>query len=195
MADATLSQLKTRFNTRLRDTANTTFTSAEKDEMLAEAFNDPFVQVVTRDTTTIIVSQQTVYTIPAGITSILQLRIDTLGDGYGDPLDPASYDEVVIDGAPSIIFERAYKTLPAGKKLIFIGRQKLTTTDSIPDLLQDYILHLAMVTALTTLTTSFTTRFLKNDATMSDLLAAIGFHQREAARLRSTIQSQHLQVL
>lgn len=191
MADASFSDLKAKFNTRLRDTGDVTFSTTEKDEMLTEAFNDPYVASIVRDSSTTTVALQGSYTIPSGITSILELRLDYIGDGYGDLIGPSTYRE--IDG--TIYFERENKYLPAGKPLIFVGRVKYDVNDLIPDEIQDYVLHLAMVTALETLVTSFTNTFLTNDTSMDDLLKAIGRHEQRIKELRKSFLNKYTQVV
>jgi hypothetical protein len=190
MAAKTFAELLTKFNTRLRDSSDVTFSSSEKTEMLTEAFNDPYVYTASRDTSLTTIASQANYTLPTGIEAVLELGIDINADGYYTKIDSSAYD--VADGV--ISFSPEYKGLFSGKTLLIIGKKKLATTDTIPDKIQDYVLHLAMITAFETLITSFSTTFLTNDASMSDLQAAVARHERKAAQLRSSIINQHSQV-
>lgn len=191
MADASLAQLKTRLNTRLRDTANTTFTSGEKDEMLIEAISDPFVYIADRDTSITTVANQSVYTAPDGFDDIYELGYDYNSDGYAQPIPRDSYD--LLNG--QIIFRPNAKALASGKTLHVIGKRKLATTDIFPDRVQEYVLELAMVAAFEMLKTSLTTRFVKNDMTMGDIINSINTHKARAAELRRSLINQRLVVL
>lgn len=184
MADITKSQLKVKFNTRLRDTTNVTWTSGEKDDILSAAILDPFVYIVDTDKTLVTVANQPEYTSP--VQAITDMQIDTNGDGYPKPVPREAYD--LINGV--IRFGRAYKGIPAGKTLYVTGEIKLTDFDTYPDMIQEYILQTAMAEAFEMLKTSLTSRFVKNDMTMSEIVQSISTHRAEAARLRSQIMNQ-----
>lgn len=191
MSDRSLSQLKTRLNTRLRDTGNLTFTSAEKDEMLIEAIADPYVYIADRDTSLTTVDSQSVYPMPDGFDDIYEIGIDINADGYVSPIPRSEYD--VLNG--NLIFASSSKTLTAGKTLHIYGKRKLTTTDIFPDKVQEYILSLAIVGAFEMLKTSLTTRFVKNDMTMTDIVKSIQTHEQRAEKYRRSLINQHLTTL
>lgn len=190
MADLTKSQLKTKLNTRLRDTADRTFTSGEKDEILSEAIGDPYVGAVQVDTSVVTGTNQTSYLSP--FDDIIQIAVDVLGDGAAYPLDQSAWE--LTDG--TIYIDNYYKEqIPGGKTLYITGWTKLSDTDLFPTLQQNYVLHLAMAAAYEMLNASFMTRFLKNDVTRSDLQSAIAYHKSEAARLRESIVGQKQVVI
>jgi len=180
---ATITSLKTRFNTWLRDADDTTFTSAEKDELLLAAVNDPYVFTITRDSSLTTVINQSSYTLPTGLYGLTDLYIDQNQDGFPFRIPHDWYDE--IGGV--IYFDHFPRNLPASKPMICVGKLKLTTTDTIPTYLEEYILHLAMVNAFELLKSSLTTRFLRNDMTMSELIASIHTHQIAALTARATL--------
>ena len=76
-----------------------------------------------------------------------------------------------------------------GSTLILVGKRKLSTTDLIPDFLQEYVLRLADILAYEELMASFNTRFLKNDVTMSDLSQTIRAHQARITDLRKGLSN------
>lgn len=184
------SDLKTRLNTWLRDAQNLTFTDAEKTEILTEAINDPFVASIVRDTSITIVAGTYTYNVPTGIDAFFELGYDKNGDGLFHVIPREYYD--VING----VIYLSIKSLPAGRSLIVVGKNKLTTASTdYPARVQEYILHLAMVGAFEMLKTSLTTRFVKNDMTMADIINSINTHKQRAEELRRTITNQRLVTL
>src|SRR5882724_5397500 len=168
MAAADYTAVKSRFNTRLSDTSNVTFSSAEKDEFLTKAYNDGYNYGVTRDTSLATSSGTYSYTLPTGITNVFELYIDMDGtNAFRHPIERADYDVI-----STTLYIRS--TLPSGRALLLVGEKKYTTSDSMPDLNQDYVLELAHIEALKFLKSKLATRFLKNDITMAEILHAIG---------------------
>lgn len=183
-------ELLTQLNTRLRDSQNLTFTSDEKTEILTEAINDPFVTYPVRDTSLSTIASTYSYTLPTGIRDVFEVGIDLSGTGVATPIPRDSYD--IVDGV--LYFNDT--SLPEGKTIVLVGNKKLTYASSdIPTQLCEYVLHLAMVSAFELLKTSLTTRFLKNDMTMTDIIQSIATHQRRADELRRTITNQRLVTL
>lgn len=186
----TFTALKVRFNTWLRDTQNLTFTDDEKTELLTAALNDPLATTVVRDTSLTTIAGTYSYTAPTGIGAIYELGLDLNGDGIFHLIPREQYD--LINGA--IYFNT--NALPAGKTIQIVGKSKLDATSAdIPVKVQDYVLHIAMVNAFEMLKTSLTTRFVKNDMTMSDIINSINTHKQEAVRLRQDIINQRLVTL
>lgn len=189
MAALTKAQLKAKFNTRLRDTSNITWSDTEKDDLLSAAILDQYVGTDVQDITLTTVDSQSTYVSP--VAEIYDMYLDKNDDGYPRPIPRNAYD--LING--NIVFTRAYKGLPAGHKLYINGFQKLTDSDSFPDLMQEYILNLAMCEAFRMLSTSLTSRFVKNDITQAEIMQKINQHAAEAARLRSQLINQRLVTL
>lgn len=184
MATVTPAAVLARFNTRMRDTTDRTFTSSEKTEFYASALDDQYTTVVARDTSLTTVANQAAYTIPTGFNdNITDFGYDVNGDGFPYYLDRDSFD--VVNG--TITLDREHRGLPTGKTIHLVGMQKLTTTDSLPDYLVPYVLELMSIEAFETLKSGLTTRFLKNDITMSEIIASISTHERKAASYRSNL--------
>lgn len=184
MAALTFSQLRTRQNRRLKDPTDITFTSSEKDEFLTTAIADPYVFDIARDTSITTAASTPSYDLSGlDITEVTDIAIDTAGDGYPQPISREGYE--IIDG--TLYFEGSYRGLAADKTLHITGKRKLTTSNSIPEFLQEYVLRLADINAYEELMASFVTRFLKNDVTMGDLQAAVRGNQIRVADLRKNL--------
>lgn len=184
MATQTLAELKTTFNTWLQDSDDITFTSGEKDEFLAAAIRDPWVYKIARDSSITTVADTYSYALPTGFSNELTfVGVDVAGVGFPQPLDRRSW--YVEDGY--LYLERL--DVPASKAITIRGKKKLTTSDTFPDSLQNYVLHLAMVEAFRLIQSQLTTRFYKNDITMAEVSAVIGQHKSDAAQLRSTLEN------
>lgn len=181
MADLSYNQLRAKIDIRTGDGGNIAFTDQEKDEFMNAAFQDGYVYIIGRDDTTLTIASTAAYPVPGGVDKVTQILYDVLGDGYGVPLDRSTWRQ--IDG--NIYFSYLQKGLLAGKTLIMTGRRKITTSDTVPDELQEYILNLALVNAYQYVLAKLTTRFVKNDITTSECLAAIGRHQGQANSLRA----------
>lgn len=145
------------------------------------AFQDAHVYIIGRDDTTLTIASTGSYPVPGGVDKVTRIFYDILGDGYGMPLDRSTWRQ--IDG--NIYFSYQQKGLIANKTLIMEGRRKLTTSDAVPDELQEYVMNLAKVAAYQYVLAKLTTRFVKNDITTSECLAAIGRHQGQANALRA----------
>ena len=182
MADASFAQLKAKLNVRTNDGNDVSFTSAEKDEFLNAAFQDPSVYIIDRDDTTTTSANAASYPVPDTLSKVTQISVDVNGDGFTMPLDRSTWKQV--NG--NIYFSYVQKGIPANKTMVMWGISKLTTSDLIPDSLQEYILHLARVEAYQYILAKLTTRFMTNDITTAECLAAISRHQNAADRLKST---------
>lgn len=186
----TFTDLKTRLNTWLRDSANRSFTDAEKTEILTEAINDPYVFNVVRDTSLSTATNTYSYTAPTGIEAIFELGVDIDSNGVFHAIPRDSYE--LING--TIYFSDTH--LPTGKTIQIVGKSKLTSSSTdFPTKIQEYVLHLAMVSAFEMLKTKLVTRFLTNDMTVSDINNAIATHKQRAAELRQAITNQRLVTL
>lgn len=164
----TFAALLTELDTNIGDGTDFTFTNAEKTAALTDAFNDEYVGKITRDTSLTTGSQQQAYTLPDAISYPTDVFIDVLGDGYGEKVDQNAWD--VIDG--SLRFTLSHKYILPSKTIILYGWQKFDTDDSIPHTLKNYVLALATRNLITQLMMKKTFRFIKNDTTMAEIVAA-----------------------
>ena len=187
--DLNKSQLKTKLNTRLRDGSNLTWSDVEKDDLLSAAIADPYAAIATTDTSITTVANQSTYVCP--MESITDLAVDLNGDSYPVSIPRDAYD--CFDG--NLVFTRAYKGLPAGKTLYITGMLKLDDSATFPYVLQEYVLNLAMGEAYRMLSTTLTSRFVKNDITQAEIMQKISQHAAEAQRLRSQLVNRRLVTL
>lgn len=183
MAAQTYTEMRDRLDTMLSDTADRTFSSSEKDEFMNSAWNDPLVFQIVRDTSLTTGTEDPDYTLPATIDEVLDVMIDTNSNGFPERLDRSSYE--VIGGVLYLDFTQQY--LPSSKTLVVVGKQKLTTDDDLPEFLQEYVLHLASIYAFEFLKNKFASRFLKNDVSMTEIIAAINTHRQRVAELRKSL--------
>ena len=180
MAAQTYAQLRTRLNITLSDQSDKTFSSGEKDEFMNRAVNDPAVFKIARDNSLTTDSTTLIYALPDNTQEVTDVFVDILGDGVGALIDRDSYD--VIDG--SLYFQEVHKPLINNKNIILFIKKKLTINDSIDDFLQEYVLVLSEIEAYSFMKNKFSTRFLKNDVTMAELLNSISERKVHAQELR-----------
>lgn len=182
MAD--IDELLIRMNTQLRDTGDKTFSIVEKTEALTGAFEDEYVCGVEEQTLTV-VDQRRKYTLDDTIKSVLSVGFDYANDGFPTPL-PASATSFV---GGSLVIDRSYMNLYAGKKLYLNVMVKYTIDDDLPEFLTSYVLNLGIANCAEYLSNIKINRFLKNDTTMGELLARINRAEQKAQRLRRTLRN------
>jgi len=180
---ATYSEMLDRLDTMLSDANDRTYTSSEKEEFLNSAYNDPSVFEIVRDTSLTTTAGDPSYTVPATITEVLDILVDIAGDGYPQRIARNSYE--VVGG--TIYFDYTQKSMLDGKTLTVIGKYKITPDDDLPSFLQEYVLHIASIYALEFLKNKFAGRFLKNDVSMTELIAALNTHRQRAAELKKNL--------
>lgn len=186
MAALSVSQMKTRLNTKLSDSLDKTFTSSEKDEFLVSAYNDANVFIIDRDTS-ITTTSDRFYTLPTGFTEPTDVFLDLTSNNIGTRLDRSTYD--IING---VIYFQNVRTLPVGVTVILFGKTKLDTTDNLPDFLQDYVLTLAQIEAYEFMKNKYATRFLKNDVSMGELVTSLNQLEQKAASLRKNLSNRRV---
>lgn len=185
MAAQTFAELRDRLDTTLSDSTDRTFSSSEKDEFMTRAFNDPYVYKIVRDTSLTTISQQPSYTVPSAVDEVTDVQVDVLGDGFPSSLDRSTYQ--VVDG--TLYLDAIQKYIPANKTIVLIGKQKLTTSDSIPDFLQEYVLTLAEIEAYSFMKNKYATRFLKNDVSMAELVNSLVERRQHVGELRKNLDN------
>ena len=166
--DETLDEL----NTTIGDTGDITFTPEDKVRALTKAWKDGYVVKTVWDSTLTFSVGTYQYTKPVAITTIKDIYISTSNNTATDP--PTKIDKSlweVVDG--NIHFrEAAYGLIPTGTTLYVKGNYKLTTNDTLPTSeLEEYVIALAGYNTLTVLTFKKANLFLKNDTSLSELIA------------------------
>ena len=166
--DETLDEL----NTTIGDTGDITFTPEDKVRALTKAWKDGYVVKTVWDSTLTFSVGTYQYAKPIAITTVKDIYISTSNNTATDP--PTKIDKSlweVVDG--NIHFrEAAYGLIPTGTTLYVKGNYKLTTDDTLPTSeLEEYVIALAGYNTLTVLTFKKANLFLKNDTSLSELIA------------------------
>lgn len=166
--DETLDEL----NITIGDTEDVTFTPEDKIRALTKAWKDGYVVKTVLDSTLTFSVGTYQYAKPTAITTVKDIYISTSNNTVTDP--PTKIDKSlweVVDG--NIHFrEAAYSLIPTGTTLYVKGNYKLTTDDTLPTSeLEEYVIALAGYNTLTVLTFKKANLFLKNDTTLSELIA------------------------
>lgn len=155
-------------NIRLGDTDNFTFTSDEKTSALTEAINDDYT-LSPRWISTLTYSVGTYqYAIPATIDVIqdIYIRPDNSQD------NPEKISANLWEVVGSNIQFKGIESVPDGYTLYLKGSYKYTTSDTITETnVQEYVLNLAQRHCLKMLGVKKALRFLKNDTSMSEVVA------------------------
>jgi hypothetical protein len=180
---ATYSEMLDRLNTMLSDASDRVYSSSEKGEFLKSAYNDPLVFQIVRDTSLTTGTNDPDYTLPSTINEVLDVLVDVGGQGFPQRIDRSAWE--VIGNTLYLDYTQQY--IPSGKTIVLIGKQKLTTSDNLPNFLQEYVLHLASIYALEFLKNKFAGRFLKNDVSMTELIAALNTHRQRVQELRKSL--------
>lgn len=156
-------------DTILGDSADVTFTSAEKTRALTRAWNDQYVVSHTWDDSLTYTTGTYQYSLD-NLTTLSDIYLSTTGSSrpMPDPIDGGLWE--VIDG--NIQFNsKADRIIPTGYTLYLKGNVKLTTDDTLDNVnLQEYVLASAGVNTLTLLGFKKANLFVKNDLTMAELI-------------------------
>lgn len=187
MAALSLSQMLDRLNTKLSDSTDKTFTSSEKEEFLTSAYNNASNFFIDRDTSLTTVANQYNYTLPTGFSEPTDIFVDIDSDGIGERIPRNMYN--VING---VVYFSNDLNLSSGYTLIIFGKSPVTTSDNIPDFLQDYVLTLAQIEAYEFMKNKYATRFLKIDISMGELIASLNQLEQKAASLRKNLSNRRV---
>ena len=170
----TFAQSLTQLNILLSNTTGFTFNSDETNQLLTDAWNDKYAvnPLVWGSSLTFSVTPSPTYqyAIPATLTTISGIYIERSSTDLPEQIDGSLWEVV---GSNIQFTDKALQTIPDGYTLFLRGRYKVATTDNISDTgLQQYILALAGYNALRYLLLKRTMRFLKNDTSVAEIVAA-----------------------
>lgn len=179
--------LKATLDIRLGDTDNFTFTSEEKDETLTEAFNDESVVSEVWDSTLVFDTSTYQYAKPAGVDVVRDIYIkrSNASDTEPEKIDSSLWE--VVKG--NIQFSRgAFNIIPDGYTLYIKGKTKYTIASTIAETsIQEYILNLAQLHCLNMLGIKKSLKFLKNDTSMSEIIAVKRELERKVTQYRQRL--------
>lgn len=178
-------------NIQLGDTGDVTFTSDEKTRALTKAWNDSYVTKTVWDTTLTMLSGTYQYDIPDGLTTVKDIYISVSNSTSDNPEPIASDLWEVVDG--NIQFSPKATFIPVNYTLYLKGNYKLDpeidTLDTVN--LQEYVLAMAGSNTITLLKYKKANLFLKNDTSVSELVALGREFQREAKEYRLYLQKDY----
>lgn len=182
---ANQASLIARLNTELRDTGDKTFTAAEKLEILHNACENEWVFDV-QEVQVPITGSRT-YNMDTHIKGIYDLQLDYDADGWPETdIEREGWDFF----NNKLIILPKYKNLPTSGILFATVAWKYRYDDTvIPDNLQNYILDLSIIEAVSVLQNGFVNRFLKNDVTMGDLVNRAATAKQQAQALRTSLRN------
>jgi len=174
-------------NLRLGDTSNFTFTSDEKTEALNEAFNDHDVVSERWDTSLTFDETTYQYAVPATIDVIQDIYIRPDNTTGTDPEKVASNLWEVVGS--NIQFKNgANQVIPDAYTLYLKGKYKYLTTDTIAETnVQEFVLNLAQLNCLNMLGVKKALSFLKNDTSMSEIIAIKRELERKVSQYRKRL--------
>lgn len=162
------SDFLTELNIRIGDTDNFTFTPEEKTSALTEAFNDDYSIRDKWDTTLTFTNGTYQYALPTGVDVVndIYIKADNSQD-YPEKIDSKLWE---VQGS-NIQFMPGADVIPQGYTLYLKSKTKLDDGDTITEVnLQEYILKLAQLRLYTILLAKRNFRFLKNDASVGEIV-------------------------
>lgn len=186
----TYSEFYDELNIRIGDTDNFTFTTEEKQAALTDTYRDDVVGQITIDTSLTYASGDYQYPLPATMTAVKDIYLSPVSTDYPAPLDSSYY--TVVDG--NIEFINSTKNvITDGNTLYVRGWTPYTVDDSIPDTntnLIGYILVATQLKLYRTLLNKKSFRFLRNDTSVSEIVASKREWERELMTYKNNIQRQ-----
>lgn len=180
----------TQLNIRLGDTDNFTFTSDEKTSCLTEAFNDNLVVTEIWDSTLTFDVSTYQYAKPSGVSTVQDIYIRPGNSNDTEP-ERISSNLWEVVGANIQFKNNANGIIPDGYTLYVKGKTKATTASTISDVnLQEFILNLAQLNCLNMLGVKKALKFLKNDVSMSEIIAMKRELERKVGEYRRRLPRQ-----
>jgi len=153
-----------KLNIRIGDTDNFTFTPEEKIDALTEAFNDSHVLKTVWNSTTVYATGTYEYPLPSEVTVVQDVYT---GSATEEPKKVGSTEWEII-GSNIRLGDR----FTNGSTISLKGYVKYLITDTVTEVnIQEYILNLAQLKLLRMLGVKKSLRFLKNDTSMSEVIA------------------------
>jgi hypothetical protein len=176
-------------NITLDDTGDTTFSPERKARSMQKAWKDAYVVKKVWDETLTFTEGVFSYVIPTSLTTVTDISLSPSNSSSDAPTYISQDLWEVVDG--NIRFKnRANSIIPTGYTLYLQGNYKYDyTADTLPtDALQEYVIALGAYNTLTMLTYSKVNLFLKNDTTLSELIALKRELKQEVLELRGKLQ-------
>jgi hypothetical protein len=177
-------------NTTLNDNDNVTFTPEQKARALKKAWNDSFVVETVYDTTTTWANATWSYAVPIAMTTVKDILMprSTL-----DAPEGVTSDAYEVSGGSIHFNPMAQRIFTVGDRLTIKGNKKLSWENDTLDTpaLQEYVIALAGYNTLTLLSFQKANLFIKNDTSMSELIALRRELFNEVREYRSRLEKSY----
>lgn len=179
-------------NTTLEDTDDVTFTPERKARALQKAWNDSYVVDTVTDNSLTFATGTRNYVKPGGFSVVSEIGISPSNNLASDFVTWIDTNLWEIQGSNIVFKNNANSIIPSGYTLYIKGRKKLDwNTDTLDDTdLQEYVVALAAVNTLSALGYSKANLFLKNDTSMSEIIALRREMMQEVKELRAKLATQ-----
>jgi len=176
-------------NIRLGDSTNFTFTAEEKTEALTESFNDQYAVTPIWDTTLTYTEGTYLYALPTGVSVVKDIYIKP--DNNLDEPEKISSNLWEVVGS-NIHFKAGSAIIPTGNTLYIKGITKYTSASTITETgVKEYVLNLAQLHCLNMLGIKKALMFLKNDTSMSEIVAIKREIERKVSEYRRRLPTEY----
>lgn len=182
MATFTKAQLIEMLNRELNDYDNFTFSPEEKTYAIERAIADE--DVYSNLDITLPVTGLRDYALDERVQAVYDIGLDK-GDGFEGFVGSRFWRHRTGDN--TLVIDRAGKGITSGSFVAQVA-WKYQDTDNIPSYLVEYVLQLALMKIGDILSQTKVNRFLKNDTTMSELMAKINEATTRSNQLRTKIR-------
>lgn len=160
---------KTQLNVLLSNTSGFVFNDQEITQILTDAWQDKWAVEPVWEDSLVFSASAYQYTIPDDLTTVSAVYVQRTSTDMPEEVSGELWEVV----AGELQFnDRAYQTIPDSTQLFLRGKYKVTIDDSVDDVaLQEYIVALAGYNALRYLLFKKTNQFLRNDTSVSEIIA------------------------
>lgn len=184
-----LTTAKSTLGIRLGDSDNFTFTPEEKEQALTEAFDDEYVVASVWDSSLTYTAGTYQYAKPAAVDVVKDIYIKP-DNNLNEPEKISSELWEVVGS--NIHFKPGSEVIPDGWTLYLKGSSKYTTADTIAETnVQEYVLNLAQLHCLNMLGIKKALKFLKNDTSMSEIIAIKRELERKVSEYRRRLPREY----
>lgn len=180
-------QAQAELSTLLGDTL-AQISSDRLTQAVTQAWRDQWVARAIFDTTSLTYTAGTYqYTVPSTMTTVDAIYIQR---STSIPPEEIASELWEVVGGNILFSSKSSQVIPSGYALQVRGKYKLTSTDSIltsNQALQNYVVNLAALIVLRQLGFSRVMAFLKNDTSMSELVAFRNMVEQDVLRYKAQL--------
>ncbi len=176
-------------NVTINDSDDVTFTPEQKARALKKAWNDSYVVDDVTDSSLIFVTGTRTYPLPSGFTTVVEIGLSTGNSLNVDFVSPIASDLWEVQGTNIVFKNDANSIIPTNYTLYIKGRKKLDWGADTLDAtnMQEYVIALGSYNTLALLSYTKVNLFLKNDTSLSELIALRRELKQEVFELRAKL--------